>query len=250
MVGPMNPEVYRLFDRACPVILAWLMGFAALTVGTLAWRWWKGRADRHRDSLIGGELPGILLVLMHSVCFVHAIILGDWLSALVFAWWGPGFLVVATLVLMKRPVAWRRIARATSVACKVLYVVLVGLFFHHGFLAPVFAYSLWIMHDQVRLAWLQHNADRTRRIREDGWLPRVCYPLFLGIPAVVPGFPLRWTCAVAAAVIAVLWVWGLVRLARQGVFMRRPASFTDNLRDIVYLRSDADGVGRDPSARG
>ena len=238
----MDPAVYRLFDRACPIILGWLLGFIALTIGLLVKRAWSGQTHRHRESLIGGELPGILLVLMHSVCFVYALHLHDWLSALIFGWWGPGFLVVATLVLMKRPVAWRRIARATSFSCKLNYLVLVGLFLHYGFAAPVFAYSLWIMHDQVRLAWLQQNADRTRRVWEDFWLPRICYPLFLAIPFVVADLPLRWACAGAAALIAVLWLWGLARLVRQGLFRRRPASFTDNLRDIVYLEEPATAV--------
>jgi hypothetical protein len=231
----MDPAVYQLFGRACPFILAWLMGFAALTVATLAWRAWHRRSDVHRDSLIGGELPGLPLVLMHSACFAYACQRGDWASALLFGWWGPGFLVVATLVLAKRRVDWARIARATSIACKLDYLVLVGLFIHHHEWAPVFAYSLWIMHDQVRLAWLQHNADRTRRLCEDRWLPRICYPLFLAVPLIADDLPFRWACAGTALVVAVLWLWGLVRLRRMGVFMARPRSFTANLRDIVYL---------------
>jgi len=231
----MDPEVYQLFARTCPFIVVWLAGFLALTIATLIRRAYRHEEQVHRDSLIGGELPGIPLVLMHSVSFGYSCYLGDWLSALVFGWWGPGFLVVATFVLSKRRIDWRRIARATSVACKLNYLILVGLFLHHGELAPIFVYSLWIMHDQVRLAWLQFNADRTRRVGEDWWLPRICYPLFLAIPLYDAEFPFRWLCLAAAGVIAVLWVWGLVRLVRQGTFSRRPRSFTDNLRDIVYL---------------
>jgi len=231
----MDPAVYQLFAQACPVILAWLMAFIALTVMILAVRGWRGQAGYRRDSLIGGELPGIPLVLMHSVCCGYAVWRSDWLSALVFGWWGPGFLVVATLVLAKRKVDWHRIGFATSVACKLNYLVLVGLFIHHGAWAPVFAYSLWIMHDQVRLAWLQQNADRTRRVSEDWWLPRICYPSFLAVPVFVADFPLRWACVVAATVVMVLWLWGLLRLVRAGEFFVRPRSYTENLRDIVYL---------------
>lgn len=235
----MNPEVYGLFARLAPIILIWLMGFCALTFGTLAWRAWRRIEDQHRDSMVGGELPGILLVLMHSVCCGYSVYLQDWMSALVFGWWGPGFLIVATLVVMRRPVNWQRIARATSISCKLNYLVLVGIFIHVDLLAPVFAYSLWIMHDQVRLAWLQHNADRTRRCFEDWWLPRICYPLFLGLPFITADFPMRWVCAAVASLIAVLWIWGLIRLVRLGIFRRRPRSFTDNLRDIVYLERPA-----------
>lgn len=231
----MNSEVYWLFDQACPVIVVWLSGFVGLTLGLLAWRWKTGQVQRHRESLIGGELPGILLVLMHSVCFVYSLYLGDWWSVVVFGWWGPGFLVVAILVLMKRPVAWQRIARATSISCKLNYLILVGLFWYHDAWGPIFAYSLWIMHDQVRLAWLQQNADRTRRVSEDYWLPRVCYPLFLSIPLFTPDFPLRWLCVCVAGIIFILWMWGILRLIQRGLFFQRPASFTDNLRDIIYL---------------
>jgi len=92
------------------------------------------------------------------------------------------------------------------------------------------------MHDQVRLAWLQHNADRTRRVTEDYWLPRLCYPLFLSIPFFVADFPCRWWCFSIATAILVLWLWGLLRLLRQGNFHVRPASYTENLRDIIYLK--------------
>ena len=235
----MDPEVYHLFARACPYILIWIMGFLALTVATLAWRAWTKQDANHRDSMVGGELPGILLVLMHSVCCGYSLYRHDWLSALVFGWWGPGFLVVATLVVAKRRVDWQRIALATSITCKLNYLLLVGLFIHYGDLAPVFAYSLWIMHDQVRLAWLQRNADRTRRVFEDRWLPRICYPLFLVIPIIDADFPFRWVCAGAALIVAALWLWGLMRLIRLRVFYERPRSYTDNLRDIVYLQKDA-----------
>lgn len=119
--------------------------------------------------------------------------------------------------------------------CKIDYLLLVGVFLHYGLPAPVFAYSLWIMHDQVRLAWLQRNADRTRRVSEDWWIPRLCYPLFLGLPLVSADLPCRWLCAAAGALVLVLWIWGLARLVRMRLFFTKPPSFTDNLRDIVYL---------------
>ncbi len=237
----MDPAVYRLFSLACPYLIAWLLFFLALTIATLIRRAYRHEEQVHRDSLIGGELPGLPLVLMHSVAFAYSCLLGDWLSMLVFGWWGPGFLVVAILVLSRRRVDWRRVALGTSVGCKLNYLILVGLFFHHDQLMPVFAYSLWIMHDQVRLAWLQFNADRTRRVVEDWWLPRICYPLFLTIPLFDERFPWRWICVAAGGVVMALWVWGLVRLVRRGIFTRRPRSFTDNLRDIVYLTQEPKG---------
>ena len=233
---PMDSEVYRLFEWACPLILGWILAFVVVTMVTLMVRAWRGQVDRHRDTLIGGEMPGILLVLMHSVCFVSSLLRQDWVSALVFGWWGPGFLIVAIMVLTKRRVDWRRIARATSISCKINYLILIALFIYHDAWAPVFAYSLWIMHDQVRLLWLQHNADRTRRLCEDWWLPRICYPGFLFVPFFIADFPLRWPCVTAAGVLLMCWIWGLNRLFHTGGFFVRPASFTDNLRDIVYLQ--------------
>jgi len=231
----MDPAVYQLFARAAPLIIVWLIGFLTLSLVAIARRALQGRTGRQRDSMIGGELPGLPLVLMHSVCFVYSCLRQDWLSALLFAWWGPGFVVVAILVLARRRVPWKRLARATSITCKLNYLVLAGLFLHFRCLAPVYAYSLWIMHDQVRLAWLQGNADRSRRLFEDGWLPRLCYPLFLGLPVLAPSFPLRWLCAAVAVVVWTMWLWGLARLVRDGRFRTRPESYTDNLRDIVYL---------------
>ena len=128
----MNPEVYRLFDLASPVIVIWLSGFVCLTMGLLVWRWKTGQSHRHRESLIGGELPGILLVLMHSVCFAYSLYMFDWWSVLIFGWWGPGFLVIATMVLLKRPISWQKIAKATSMSCKLNYLILVGVFWFHG----------------------------------------------------------------------------------------------------------------------
>lgn len=242
----MSSAVYLLFVRWSPWIIAWLSGFILLTVVCLMRRARAGTSSVHRDSLIGGELPGLPLVLMHSVGFAASLLHGDWISVVVFGWWGPGFLLIAGLVLAKRPVPWRALALPMSWACKVNYLVLVGIFAYWRCWEPIFAYSLWIMHDQVRLSWLQGNADRTRRTSEDGWLPRICYPGFLVLPWLVESFPGRWWCAGMGTVIFLLWIWGLVRVRQQGRFFTKPVSFTDNLRDIVYLRLH--GQGRQISA--
>jgi len=232
----MSSTVYHLFARVSPWIIGWLSGFVLLTVIFLIRRAWTGQSQVHRDSLIGGELPGLPLVLMHSVCFGYSVMLGDWISAVVFGWWGPGFLLIAGMVLAKREVPWRALALPMSWACKLNYLILVGLFAYWHCWEPIFAYSLWIMHDQVRLAWLQGNADRTRRTTEDWWLPRLGYPVFLIIPWLVESFFLRWWCAGLATIIFLLWAWGIVRLIHKGQLFNKPRSFTDNLRDIVYLR--------------
>ena len=64
------------------------------------------------------------------------------------------------------------------------------VFFYHDLLAIPFVFSLWIMHDQIRLSWLQDNADRTRRLCEDFWVVRLGYVLFLFLPQ--PSFQLPW----------------------------------------------------------
>ena len=37
------------------------------------------------------EGAGILLSLAHIIAFIWAVLAGDWVTAALFAWWGPGF---------------------------------------------------------------------------------------------------------------------------------------------------------------
>ncbi|MBX3471711.1 MAG: hypothetical protein KF878_33060 [Planctomycetes bacterium] len=235
---PIDPEVYRTLEQATPGLVAWLALFTLLTVVKVA-RHALGHAVDGREGMITSELPGLPLMLLHSAGFGLALWHGDPLSAALFAWWGPGYLVVAATLLVaarrKRRLDWRPLARATSWACKLSYVVFMAIYGALGLPGLPFVFSAWIIHDQVKLAWLRGNADRTRRVAEDAWLPRVLYAALLGLPFVA-NVPLREVAIGLALVLGPLWAVGLARVIRSGRFRERPdPEASDNLRDIVYL---------------
>jgi hypothetical protein len=230
-------SIFAWFDSCSPFLVVWVSVFIGASVVKLALTT-KGRDFKLLDGLIGSELPGLPLALLHSVCFVKAIMIGDWASTLLFLWWGPGFVWVASFYLYihakKRPFDWSPYARPTSVACKVIYVVLIVAFFYHGFVGIPFVFSIWIMHDQIRLSWFDNNADRSRRLFEDLWFFRIGYAVFLFVPWFSSNAPLQTFSMVIGPIIAALWIGGLIRVIRAGRFHTPPASF-ENLRDIVYL---------------
>lgn len=235
----MDSQVYQLFDGATPVMVVWLGVFVALTLVQILLAAVRGTGSE-RNRVVSSEVSGFPLIAMHTVCFVYAVWLGDWLSAILFGWWGPGFVYFAYVVvsskLRKVSVDWSRHGRWTSIACKLYYVVLVAVLYYHDAYGPIFCYSLWIMNDQVALAWLQQNADRTRRVSEDVWVLRIAYPVLLALPLLDQDFPLRAFASVLAIVTAGAWIAGLYRVVMKFEFARRPSSYTDNLRDIVYLK--------------
>ncbi|MGE0706853.1 MAG: hypothetical protein AB7N76_06575 [Planctomycetota bacterium] len=233
----MNDAIYRTLDAFGPWILAWLALPSLWTLAKTALRA-AGREVSMSEHTIVTELPGLPLMLLHTVGFLLALWYRDPLSALLFAWWGPGYLATVALVLSKRPVDWRPAAPWTSYGCKLSYVAFMALYAVHGCWTLPFAFSVWIMSDQVRLAWFTGNADRTRRTCEDLWLPRVFYPGLLLLPLFValPRVPAVPAAALGLSILAA-WVAGLVRVARAGTFWRQPdPSVSHNLRDIVYLR--------------
>ena len=59
---------------------------------------------------------------------------------------------------------------------------------------------------------------------------------FLSVPLFDPSFPLRTLAAVLAIVTAAFWIAAMYRIVTKFDFSRRPSSYTDNLRDIVYLK--------------
>lgn len=234
----LDRSIYDFFDACSPFLIIWLTVFIAATTLKLTVRW-CGRDIHWFDGLIGSELPGLPLTLLHSVCFVKAILIQDWISVLLFAWWGPGFVIVASwyLYCKKKKISfdWSPYARTTSISCKLIYLTLMALFFRHGLPTIPFVFSLWIMHDQVRLSWFQNNADRTRRLCEDFWVVRLGYALFLFVPWFADT-PYHVLSMVLGPVIALLWISGLRHVVRAGHFFRTPADPTANLRDIVYIR--------------
>jgi hypothetical protein len=232
----VSAEVYSTLDAYGVPVLGWISAWALWTVIKTLLRL-AGREVSFSHNPILNELPGLPLMLLHSVGFVLAILHCDPLSALIFAWWGPGYLVVAILVVTRgRRVNWQPAAALTSWGCKLSYLILMGLFFYHRCWVLPFAFSVWIMNDQVRLAWFADNGDRTRRTVEDYWLPRVLYPSLLVLPWFCPVPGGVWA-GVLGGVLVALWLGGIRRLVSLGVFRTAPDPETSrNLRDIVYLK--------------
>lgn len=240
-------EVYVALDRFAPAVVIWVACSAL-------WTFFKivlaglGRETRFSEHLILSELPGLPLALLCSLGWVLALQSRDWASALLLLWWGPGYLIVAARALTKglRPAAWRPIALLTSWGCKLSYLVLVAVFAWHDLWALPFAYSVWIMADQARLAWFKESADRTRRTFEDLWLPRLLYPALLFLPFVteIPG---GHAAGALGAAIAVGWGLGLARVVASGRFFEQPDPIhSQNLRDIVYLGQAGESLPRLP----
>ena len=169
------PEVYRTLNSLAPWVLGWIAVCTCWTLLKVALKA-AGRDVTMSTETLWTEGPGGPLLLGHTVGFVLALMHRDPLSAALFLWWGPGYLITAAIVLSKRPVDWQKPALWTSWGCKLSYVAFMAIYVHHGLYALPFAFSLWIMNDQVRLAWFTGNADRTRRTVEDLWLPRLLYP--------------------------------------------------------------------------
>jgi hypothetical protein len=236
--GVIDPSLYLFLDRLGGPILAWIAGFSLWTVAKTLLRW-AGRPVRVSKHMILTELPGLPLMLLHTVGFVAALRAGDGLSTLLFSWWGPGYLVVVALVLTRGSrLDWTPWGGLTSWGCKLSYVLLMGVFAWQELWTLPFAFSVWIMSDQVRLAWFDGNADRTRRTGEDLWLPRALYPGLLLLPLFVPVAGGAWAGSLGVVVLA-LWVGGIARTVRAGTFWQRPdPRRSHNLRDIVYLRAD------------
>lgn len=243
-------EVYQALDRFGPAVVIWVSCVALWTLAKVALSA-AGREVEFSEHMILSELPGLPLELLCSLGWVLALYHRDWASALLLLWWGPGYLIVAGRAVTSglRPAAWAPVALATSWGCKLSYVVLMAVFAWHGLWALPFAYSVWIMADQVRLAWIKGSADRTRRTFEDLWIPRLLYPGFLLLPFAVQ-VPGGWAAGALGVAIMIAWLLGLIRVVNAGTFFLQPDPIrSPNLRDIVYLPpvgTDADLV----SARG
>src|SRR4051812_29821381 len=106
MALPVDPEVYRTLDRATPALFVWLTVFVGLTLRKLARRA-QGLPVATHEGTVASELPGLPLMLLHSVGFALSLWRRDLVSTLLFAWWGPGYLLVASLMLLKVRVDWR-----------------------------------------------------------------------------------------------------------------------------------------------
>jgi hypothetical protein len=233
----MSPEIYRFLERASPLLILWSFGFTLIHSVRIARRFRQG-IRKVPDNGPLTELAGLPLTLLQSVAFVLAVWYADWLSMLLFLWWGPGFVTVLTLVIVARlrqqRIDWHRFRYPISYLCKLYYLAYMVVFFLHDMPGMMFAFSVWIVNDQVEKAFLSLDADRTRRTFHDRWLFRLLYPAGLLVPLVFAETPLRLFSIGYGLALLGFWIAGLVYVARQGEFFRLPED-PSLLRNMVYF---------------
>ncbi|MEN9358509.1 MAG: hypothetical protein RL095_44 [Verrucomicrobiota bacterium] len=229
----MPEHSLALMEAAAPWLALWISFFSLATFARLLLQR-LGKAP----GLLFIEGSGLPLILMHSVCFVEALLHREGLGLLLFAWWGPGFLIVAWAYLRARKrgtyLRWGPWRPAISWACKINYLVFVALYLWQGHWTIIFVLSLWIMNDQVALAWRADDADRTRRTLDDAWIFRLLYPAGLFIPCFVP-IPGADVMVLLSGLLLAAWLLGLLRIWRLGLFRRLPGDQM-LLRNMTYFR--------------
>ncbi len=229
--------LYRFLESAAPWFVAWSAMATAVTIVRVVSRMRRGVA-KVPDSTLWTELAGLPLTLFQSVAFVWALAAGDWLSALLFAWWGPGFVITVIVVvrskMQRRPIDWLPWRVAISYACKLTYLAYIAVFLWRGMPGMVVAFSAWIINDQIEKAWMSLDAVRLRRTFDDRWLFRVLYPLGLLTPLLYPEMAWRLPLLAYAAVLLALWLAGIVYVARRGQFFVRPED-PGLLRNMMYF---------------
>lgn len=233
----MSPEIYEFLERASVVLILWSFSFTLIHSIRIVRRIGKG-VGRVRDNAVLTELAGLPLTVLQSVAFVMAAIHADWLSMLLFLWWGPGFVVVLALVIVahlrERRIDWHPFRYLISYLCKLYYLAYMVVFLLHHMPGMIFAFSVWIINDQYEKAFMSLDADRTRRTFHDRWLFRVLYPAGLLIPLFFTETPLRWFSIGYGLALLGLWLAGLVYVSRQGALFRLPED-PSLLRNMVYF---------------
>jgi hypothetical protein len=239
----MSSELYRFLENVSPLLILWSAGFTFIHGVRILRRLWCG-LGKFRDNALLTELAGLPMTILQSVAFVLAALAGDWLSMLLFLWWGPGFVAVVLLLvvarLRQRRIDWHRYRYPISYLCKLTYLAYVAAFVLHETPGMLFAFSAWIINDQYEKAFMSLDADRTRRTFHDGWIFRLLYPAGLLIPVFVAATPLRPFSVSYGLILLGLWGAGLVYVARRGEFFHLPDD-SSLLRNMVYfpkLRDD------------
>jgi len=190
----MNRAIYAFMEAYSPYLVYWSFAFTLITAVRIA-----RRVSRHRqrvpDSAALTELAGPPLTLLQPICFGWAVASRDLPSALLFLWWGPGFLIsVAVVIAAKRrghTVDWHPVRYVISYLCKLYYLAYVIVFWFLHLPGMMFAFSVWIINDQFEKAFMSLDADRLRRTFHDHWLFRVLYPLGLLTPWIYADMPNR-----------------------------------------------------------
>lgn len=237
-----EPDIYHYFEKASPYINIWIGVFFAFTLVRLTLFLLTQKRVKIYNTLIS-ESTGVILVLNHTVCFFMAIMAQDLFSCLLYAWWGPGFIVTAIAVVLEKrkllKINWARYGLITSIACKLCYVIFIAIYAWLGCYSIIFSFSIWIVNDQINLAWFCDNADRTRRTLEDYWILRVLYVGGLFVPLFLP-IPHASYLGILGVSAFLVWAISLVRLIRNGTLRIRPQGNSNFLREIVYLSTDSE----------
>jgi hypothetical protein len=233
----MAPEIYAFLEHVSPVLILWSFSFTLLH-GVRIVRRFRLELGQLPDNAPLTELAGLPLTLLQSVAFVLAVWHADWLSMLLFLWWGPGFITVLTLVIVarvrQRRIDWHPYRYLISYACKFYYLAYMVVFFVHHMPGMMFAFSVWIINDQYEKAFLSLDTDRTRRTFHDRWVFRVLYPAGLLVPLFFREAPLRPFSIGYGLALLGLWIAGLVYVWRRGAFFSLPAD-PSLLRNMVYF---------------
>lgn len=233
----INKEIYQIIENVAPYLAIWVSLFYILSLIRIT----KSKLNPEKEMGYGSaisELPGLPLVFMHSVAFYKSIEFQDWLSALLFLWWGPGFFIFAAVYLygqiFKKKINWAPWGLISSYACKIDYVIFMAIYWYFDLPLTMFVFSAWIICDQINLAYFVGTGDRTRRTFEDFWLLRVMYPGFLFIPFFYHDFAYVTLYQVFGVSLFITWLWALHQLYKRGLFFVRYTN-TNYLRNIVYL---------------
>ena len=232
-----QPDIYHFFESISPFLNYWLTFFFAFTLIRLSIFIITKEKISIYNSMIG-EAAGILLILVHTLCFFMAIYAKDIISTILFLWWGPGFLVTALILLLsKRKIInfnWALYGKITSIACKISYIIFMAIYFFLNDWSIIYTFSFWIIHDQINLAWFCTNADRTRRTFEDFFFIRLLYIGGLLIPFFIK-IPNSQILQPISILLLTLWIFSMIRLIKKGVFLDKPSGEGAFLRDIIYL---------------
>lgn len=236
-VSAMQRDIYHFLESAAPYLVWWSCGFTLITTLRIGLKIRRG-VTQLPDNAVLTELAGLPLAVLLSVSFVRATLALDWLSMLLFLWWGPGF--VATLIalavarLRHKRIDWHPYRYFISYLCKINYLTFMAIFFVFEMPGMIFAFSVWIINDQYEKAFLSLDADRTRRTFHDFWLPRLLYPAGLLIPYLFPQMQFRLFNLIYGTILLGLWSAGLYYIGRKGKFLQLPQD-PSLLRNMVYF---------------
>lgn len=237
----VDKEIYTFMEANAFWLSCWVLAFTLINLFKMSGRFKKGEEAKIQNTFFV-EAAGIPLVLLHSVCFVKALFSLDWASMVLFAWWGPGFLIVAALYIAKMKqgshLQWGRSRSLIAWICKLNYLIFAFIYWRLDCLNILYVFSIWIMNDQIMMLWLSDDADRTRRCFHDFWFVRLLYPLGLLLPFFFSThftYPGVWMGYGSFLLLA--WMVGVVRLVKQKTFMELPKD-QGLLRNMTYFQDE------------